>query len=134
MLGECFLKRFPKFSDMRGSLTPLEFKNDLPFQPKRIFFVYGVDNALVRGEHAHRNCKQFLMAVSGSIAVILDDVYQRIEVPLTEPNLGLYVAPMVWGVQYKFSPDAVLMVACSDEYDSDDYIRNYKDFCDYVKS
>ncbi len=133
VLGECYLERLPKFSDMRGSLTPLNLKNDFPFEPKRIFFVYGVDKTFSRGEHAHRNCKQFLVAVSGSLSVILDDAHTRIEISLNEPNLGLYITPMIWGVQYKFSQDAVLMVVCSEEYDDDDYIRVYKDFNASVK-
>jgi UDP-2-acetamido-3-amino-2,3-dideoxy-glucuronate N-acetyltransferase len=133
VLGECYVKRLPKFSDMRGSLTPLDLKIDFPFKPKRIFFVYGVDSSLSRGEHAHRKCKQFLVAVSGSLSVILDDAHKRIEITLNEPNLGLYVAPMVWGVQYKFSQDAVLLVVCSEEYNSKDYIRDYKVFYDTVQ-
>jgi len=127
-IGGCFLERLPHFADMRGSLTPLEEGNGFPFAPVRIFVVHSVDNAKVRGEHAHKVCKQFLVAVAGSLSVVLDDGHRRIEVELNEPNLGLYLAPMVWGVQYKFTPDAVLMVAASHKYDKDDYIRDYSDF------
>ena len=127
-IGGCFLERLPHFADMRGALTPLEEGAGFPFAPIRIFLVHGVDNAKVRGEHAHKVCRQFLVAVAGSLSVVLDDGHRRVEVELNVPTLGLYLAPMVWGVQYKFSPDAVLMVAASHKYDKDDYIRVYSDF------
>lgn len=131
MLGisSCFIQRLPHFSDMRGSLTPLELDSGLPFTPARVFLVYGVNDTRVRGEHAHRVCEQFLVAVAGKLSVMVDDGQQRIEVELNSPSIGLYIAPMVWGVQYKFSPDAVLMVVASHSYDNTDYIRDYNEFC-----
>lgn len=127
-VGGAFLERLPNYTDMRGSLTPLEFGKGLPFEPKRIFLVYGVRNHHVRGEHAHRECAQFLVAASGGISVVVDDGRIRREVRLADPSVGLYLPPMVWGIQYKFDPDSVLMVAASHTYEADDYIRDYATF------
>ena len=127
-IGDCFLERLPQFTDMRGKLTPLEEGIGFPFSPARIFIVHGVENTKIRGEHAHKVCKQFLVAVAGSLSVLLDDGRRRINVELNESSKGLYLAPMVWGVQYRFSSDAVLLVAASHRYDKDDYIREYSEF------
>ena len=105
-----------------------EFPRDLPFVPKRYFIVFDVPSEYVRGEHAHRVCQQFLVCVKGSCAVMVDDGTVRDEVLLDQPNLGLYMPAMIWGVQYKYSRDAVLLVFASEYYDPEDYIRNYDDF------
>lgn len=128
----CWVERLPHFADMRGSLTPLQFGKGLPFTPKRIFMVYGVSSHHVRGEHAHRQCEQFLIAAHGAVSVVVDDGKSRQEVRLEDPTIGLYLAPMVWGIQYKFDPDGVLMVAASHEYEAEDYIRNYTEFLSTV--
>ncbi|TDR95012.1 WxcM-like domain-containing protein [Enterovirga rhinocerotis] len=127
-LRDCFLERLPHFADMRGSLVPLEAGRGLPFPPARIFLVHAVANSRIRGEHAHRVCRQFLIATHGELSVVLDDGEKRVEVRLDSPNIGLHLAPMVWGIQYKFSADAVLTVVASHGYDPDDYIRDYEDF------
>jgi UDP-2-acetamido-3-amino-2,3-dideoxy-glucuronate N-acetyltransferase len=120
--------------DLRGSLSVGEFERDIPFTPKRYFLVFDVPSKYVRGEHAHRQCHQFLICVKGSCAVMVDDGNRRDEVLLNQPNLGLHLRPMVWGVQYKYSPDAVLLVFASHYYDSADYIRNYDEFVAEVRS
>ena len=130
--SNCFIERLPQFQDIRGGLTPLELNKGLPFLPKRVFLVYSVGGEKVRGEHAHKECAQFLIAANGSLSVMIDDGQERIEVSLTDPTIGLYLAPKVWGVQYKFSRDAVLLVAASHNYDADDYIRDYDDFLAYL--
>ena len=114
--------------DARGDLCVAEVGSDLPFAVKRSFLVYNVPSAELRGEHAHRHCHQFLMAVKGSIHVMADDGARREEFVLDRPNLGLHLPPMVWGVQHRYSPDAVLLVLASDAYDSADYIRDYDAF------
>lgn len=124
----CFLERLPHFADMRGSLTALQADRGLPFAPARVFLVHGVPSHHVRGEHAHYRCEQFLVAAHGSLSVMVDDGERRAEVRLEDPSVGLYLAPMVWGVQYKFDRDTVLMVAASDPYDAEDYIRDYGAF------
>ncbi|MBZ9768448.1 WxcM-like domain-containing protein [Mesorhizobium sp. CA6] len=127
-VGGCELWRLPHFSDLRGELAPLEFGHNLPFKPLRSFLVYGVRSDKVRGEHAHRQCQQFLIATHGRLSVVVDDGHDRKEVSLADPSVGLYLPPGVWGIQYKFQPDTVLLVMASHPYDASDYIRDYSDF------
>ena len=82
----------------------------------------------MRGEHAHKACHQFLVCVKGGCTIVLDDGEHRDELRLDSPKVGLHIPPMVWGIQYRFSADAVLLVLASDTYDADDYIRSYDDF------
>ncbi len=114
--------------DLRGFLCAAEFDQNLPFIPQRCFWVYAVPNQQIRGEHAHRQCGQFLVAVKGRLRVVADDGMRREEFWLDRPNLGLYLPPMTWGIQYGYSEDAVLMVLASDPYDPHDYIRRYDEF------
>jgi acetyltransferase-like isoleucine patch superfamily enzyme len=124
----CELWQMPYFEDLRGNLAPLEFERNLPFRPKRSFLVFDVPTNKVRGEHAHHRCHQFLIAAHGELSVVVDDGQGAREVQLDTPALGLHIPPMIWGIQYKFSADAVLMVMASEAYDADDYIRSYSEF------
>jgi len=114
--------------DLRGSLAAGEFSADVPFQPRRYFLVFDVPSAEVRGEHAHRKCHQFMACIRGSCAIVVDDGVRREELILDSPYQGVYVPPMIWAVQYRYSADAVLLVFASDPYDPMDYIRDYQDF------
>lgn len=120
--------RLPLVEDMRGNLTFAEYGQFLPFTIKRYFFVFDVPSREVRGEHAHRTLHQFLVCVKGSLAVVVDDGHNREEIILDSLQTGLYIPPMVWGIQYKYSPDAMLLVLASDVYDAGDYIRDYDEF------
>ncbi len=122
------LYTLPVVTDYRGCLTFAEIDHPIPFVPKRYFFVYAVPSREIRGEHAHRQCQQFLVCVRGSCSVIVDDGAEREEVLLDRPNLGLYLAPMVWATEYQYSHDAILMVLASDIYRPEDYIRDYAQF------
>lgn len=122
------LHRLPLITDLRGSLSAGEFPTAIPFEPKRYFIVFDVPGKDVRGEHAHRICHQFLVCVNGSVSVVVDDGQTSEEVALDERNVGLYLPPMVWGVQYRYSADAILLVFASHPYDPSDYIRNYDEF------
>jgi acetyltransferase-like isoleucine patch superfamily enzyme len=115
-------------SDMRGALSAAEFGIDVPFVPKRHFVVFDVPTQEVRGEHAHKVCEQFLICVRGSCQVLLDDGNDRREVTLDRPNVGVYMPAMIWGTQYRYSSDAVLLVFASHHYSADDYIRTYDEF------
>ena len=119
--------------DLRGNLAVGQVGVDLPFVPQRFFLVFDVPGPKVRGEHAHRVCEQFLVCTRGSIAVVVDDGRTSEEVLLDRPDLGLYVPPMVWAVQYKYSEGAVLLVMASHPYDPDDYIRDYDEFVRLVQ-
>lgn len=120
--------RLKAVKDLRGDLSVGEFSREIPFQAARYFLVYGVPTTKIRGEHAHKECHQFLVCVKGSLSVIADDGQSSEEFRLDAPNLGLYMPPMIWGVQYKYSPDAVLLVFASHGYDAADYIRSYEEF------
>lgn len=120
--------------DIRGNLVVGEWGKELPFEPKRIFMVYGVPNSKVRGAHAHKQCHQFLIATHGTVNIILDDGNKREEYSLTNPTTGVYIKPGVWGIQYKYSHDAVLLVLASHQYKSSDYIRDYNTFLDWKRN
>lgn len=120
--------RFPEVADLRGKLTFAEMDGQLPFNADRFFLVYGVPSQELRGEHAHRRCHQLIIAVAGAVSVLTDNGSEREEVRLNEPNVGVHIPPMVWGVQFRHTTDAVLMVLASDRYDNDDYIRDYDEF------
>lgn len=127
------LHRLPYFVDMRGALSVAEFERDLPFVPRRHFVVYAVPSQETRGEHAHKRCHQFLICVHGSVRVLADNGSQRQVFVLDSPTLGIHLPPMIWGTQYQYSPDAVLLVFASESYEADDYIRGYEEFLDLVK-
>lgn len=118
---------------VRGHLTALEFAQELPFVPQRIFMTYGMPSLCTRGEHAHRMCEQFLVCVKGECHVIVDDGENREEFCLNRPTFGLHVPPMVWAQEHQHSPDSVLMVLASRPYEVEDYIRDYRQFLSTLK-
>jgi acetyltransferase-like isoleucine patch superfamily enzyme/dTDP-4-dehydrorhamnose 3,5-epimerase-like enzyme len=118
----------PLVHDLRGNLVAGEFGELIPFRPKRYFVVFDVPSSEVRGEHAHRTLHQFVVCLKGSCSVVVDDGRQREEVTLDRPDLGMYLPPMIWAVQYKYSSDAMLLAWASEHYDPDDYIRSYDEF------
>ncbi|MGA2618562.1 MAG: WxcM-like domain-containing protein [Thermoguttaceae bacterium] len=122
------LQRLKLVDDLRGMLSVGQFQSEVPFRPQRYFLVFDVPSKHVRGEHAHRKCRQFLVCVKGSLSVVADNGLQREEIVLDSPRVGLYVPPMVWCTSYKYSADAILLVFASDEYDALDYIRDYDEF------
>jgi len=117
-----------RYQDLRGSLSVGEFSGDFPFVPKRYFLVFDVPTQETRGEHAHRVCHQLLICVKGSVRVLADDGHKREEFTLDSPAVGLHLPPMTWGTQYQYSPGSVLLVFASEEYDSEEYIRDYSEF------
>lgn len=118
----------PIIMDLRGSLTFAEHDSSLPFTPKRYFLQFDVPSEEVRGEHAHRECQQFLVCIKGKCSIVADNGHSRSEYLLNRPNLGLYIPPMIWATEYKYSQDAVLLVLASDTYKAEDYIREYDQF------
>jgi acetyltransferase-like isoleucine patch superfamily enzyme/dTDP-4-dehydrorhamnose 3,5-epimerase-like enzyme len=126
------LHHLARISDIRGSLTVGEFERSIPFQAKRYFLVFDVPSLETRGEHAHKQCHELLICVSGSCAVVADDGRHREEFRLDRPDVGVYLPPRVWRTHYKYSSDAVLVVFASDYYDASDYIRDYSEFIRFV--
>lgn len=128
------LYELPIIKDLRGSLSFAEYDKSLPFTPQRYFLVFDVPSKEVRGEHAHRQCHQFLVCIKGNCSVVVDDGCNRAEVLLNRPNLGVHVPPMLWATEYKYSQDAVLLVLASHIYKEEDYIRDYDLFLKEVES
>lgn len=126
--GNARLFPVPIISDHRGKLTVFEFSTDLPFIPERYFTVFNVKAEEVRGEHAHKRCEQFLVAISGSLVVRLNDGKNEADVILSSPDVGLYLPAKLWGSQRNFSSGAVLGVFASLPYDSSDYVNSYAEF------
>jgi acetyltransferase-like isoleucine patch superfamily enzyme/dTDP-4-dehydrorhamnose 3,5-epimerase-like enzyme len=125
--------RLPLIDDLRGNLSFAEVVRHVPFEIRRYFLVFQVPTEEVRGEHAHRAQHQFLLCVHGRCSVVADDGTERQEFLLDAPNLAVYVPPMTWAAQYKYSRDAVLLVLTSGEYDPEDYIREYSEFLELKK-
>jgi len=123
----------PKFSDERGSLTFVEGENHVPFLIRRIYYLYEVVKATVRGEHAHRDLEQVIIAISGAFDVVIDDGARRSTFTLNASDEGLYVPPLHWRILNNFSGGAVCMVLASLRYDPDDYITTYDAFLTAVR-
>jgi UDP-2-acetamido-3-amino-2,3-dideoxy-glucuronate N-acetyltransferase len=118
----------PLIRDLRGNLSAREIGKGLPFTPKRYFIISNVPSKEVRGEHAHKQCHQLLVSLSGTISCVVDDGENRAEYTLDTPEKALYIPPMIWATQYKYSKDCVLLVLASHEYEPKDYIREYELF------
>ena len=133
-VGDCALYLMRRMTDARGSLTVGEVPTEVPFNPARYFTVFDVPSRELRGEHAHKRCQQFLLCVHGSCRVLLDDGTSRQEVLLDRPDMGVFMPEMIWGTQYRYSPDAVLLVFASRPYEAGDYLRSYDEFLTAVES
>lgn len=121
-------------SDRKGNLSVVENGTTLPFNVKRVYYIYDVPGGEGRGAHAHKNLEQLIVAASGSFTVVLDDGNCKRSVFLNRPYLGLYVKPGMWRDLVDFSSGAVAMVLASEVYDTEDYIRDYNDFLNYKKT
>src|SRR5262245_9828242 len=122
------LYELPLIRDSRGSLSFAQYDETLPFLPKRYFIVFDVGEGETRGDHAHRTVSQLLVCVKGSCEVAVDDGRTRERFLLDQPNRALYIPPVIWASQQKFSRDAVLMVLASDSYEPSEYIKSYDEF------
>lgn len=123
---------FPPLGDDRGSLVALEANKTVPFDIKRVYYIFGTKQGVARGFHAHKALKQVAVCVTGSCRMVLDNGYQKEEVLLDSPMKGLVIEGMVWREMHDFSPDCVLLVLASEHYDEADYIRDYDDFLKVV--
>ncbi|NRP95474.1 TDP-4-oxo-6-deoxy-alpha-D-glucose-3,4-oxoisomerase [Marinobacterium sp. xm-g-59] len=114
--------------DHRGKLVAIEGQKDVPFDVKRVFYIYGTQPDIPRGKHSHHRTQQYLIAVNGSCKVTLDDGKQKITYELNRPNIGLLQDALVWGTMHDLTADCVLLVLASEHYDEADYILDYEDF------
>ena len=128
------LDEFKVLGDDRGQLIALEENKEIPFDIKRVFYIYGTQPNTPRGNHSHYKTKQFLIAVSGSCKVTLDNGINKETYDLNKPNLGLFQDALVWGTMHDFSDDCVLIVLASDIYVNSDYIRDYDKFLEEIKN
>lgn len=122
----------PSFGDERGGLIAIESEQSIPFQIKRLYYIFATQPETARGFHAHYNLKQVAVCVKGSCRMILDDGQNREEVWLNSPTKGLIIGDLIWREMHDFSDDCVLLVLASEHYDEADYIRNYDNFIELI--
>ena len=127
------IKEFNVLGDYRGQLVALEENRNIPFDLKRVFYIFGTQEGVSRGNHSHYKTKQFLVAVNGSCKVTLDNGKEKETFDLNKPNLGLFQDALIWGSMHDFSSDCVLMVLADEHYDESDYITDYNKFLKEVK-
>lgn len=133
-VDDCALIELPKVEDHRGNLTFIEEEHHVPFPIRRVFYIYDIPTGQKRGAHAHRALHQFLICLSGSVKVLLDDGRAQREVTLNRPWIGLHIPPMIWASEQDFDPGTVYVVLASDRYDEDDYYRDYDAFLADVRA
>ena len=124
----CKIINFKDLGDERGKLVVIEGNKDIPFEIQRVFYIYGSDNEVVRGQHANRESEFVLINVAGTSKVRITDGKEEFIVELNKPMMGVYIPKMVWKDMYDFSSDSVLLVLASTHYDGKEYIRNYEDY------
>ncbi|TBO34377.1 WxcM-like domain-containing protein [Aquabacterium lacunae] len=133
-IADCRIHELPKVHDPRGNLTFIESNRQIPFPIQRVYYLYDVPGGSERGGHAHLALHQFVIAMSGSFDLVLDDGFTRKRVHLNRPYNGLYIPPMTWRELDNFSSGSVCMVLASAVYDEADYLRNYSEFMCRVHS
>ena len=125
---QCKVFNFADLGDERGKLVVVEGARDIPFEIKRVFYIYGSDSEVVRGQHANRESEFVLINVGGTSKVRIDNGHSEAVVELNKPMMGLYIPTMVWKDMYDFSEDSILLVLASTHYDGKEYIRDYEDY------
>ncbi len=133
-IADCKLVELPRINDPRGNLTFIEAERHIPFEMKRMFYLYDVPGGATRAGHALRRCHQFIIATSGSFDVIVNDGFDKKRCTLNRSYQGLYIPPLVWREIDNFSSNSVCVVLASHVYDESDYYRDYKDFLEAVRS
>lgn len=129
---KCKIVNFADLGDERGKLVVIEGGQDIPFDIKRVFYIYGSDATVVRGQHANRESEFVLINVAGTSKVRITDGDEEFIVELNKPMMGIYLPKMIWKDMYDFSPDSVLLVLASTHYDGKEYIRNYDEYLEIM--
>jgi dTDP-4-dehydrorhamnose 3,5-epimerase-like enzyme len=127
-VDDCKIIKIPKIFNVRGNLSFIEANKHIPFEIKRIYYLYDIPAESVRGGHAHKNLHQLMIAVSGSFDITLDDGVKKKTISLTRSYEGLYISPMIWRDLNNFSSGCICLVLASDYFDESDYYRDYKEF------
>jgi len=129
---DCSIFELPRIKNRAGNITPVHNNIEVPFEIKRIFYLYDIPGGESRGAHAHKECHQFLIAASGSFEVLLDDGKTKRLVQLNRPYIGLHIPPGIWASEINFASGSICLVFASHRYDESDYLRNYEDFLQYL--
>jgi uncharacterized RmlC-like cupin family protein len=130
---DCSLIELKRIKNRSGNITAIENNIEIPFNAKRIFYLYDIPGGESRGAHAHKECHQFLVAASGSFEVQLDDGKVKKTVMLNQPYIGLHIPAGVWASEVNFSSGSICLVIASHTYDENDYIRDYNDFLEFKR-
>ena len=125
---QCKVLNFKDLGDERGKLVVVEGSQDIPFKIERVFYIYGSDSEVVRGQHANRESEFVLINVGGTSKVRIDNGHSEAIIELNKPMMGLYIPTMVWKDMYDFSEDSILLVLASTHYNGKEYIRNYEEY------
>ncbi|HSW67433.1 MAG TPA: FdtA/QdtA family cupin domain-containing protein [Bacteroidales bacterium] len=125
---DCSIIELPRIQNRAGNITPVSNNKEVPFDVKRVFYIYDIPGGEDRGAHAHKECQQFLIAASGSFEIELNDGINKRTVMLNRPYYGLHLPPGIWAAEKSFSSGAICLVLASHTYDAADYIREYDDF------
>ena len=129
---DCKIIELPKIVDPRGNLSIIEQLKQVPFEIKRVYWIYDVPGGMERGEHAYKENQEFIVALSGSFDVVLDDSINKLVYPLNRSYKGLYVAKGIWRKMTNFSTNSLALVLSSTDYDVNDYIMDYQEFKKWV--
>lgn len=129
---DCSIIELPRIQNRAGNITPVSGLQEIPFDIKRIFYIYDIPGGEDRGAHAHKKCHQFLVSASGSFEIELDDGKIKRTIILNRPNFGLHIPPGIWAAEKGFSSGAICLVLTSQIYDENDYIRDYAEFKKYL--
>ena len=130
----CDLITLSKIHDRKGNLTSIENTVEIPFDVKRVFYLYDIPGGESRGGHAHKECHQFLVAARGAFEVLLNDGRTQRTISLNRPNVGLHIPPGIWASEINFSSGAICLVLASHTYNEEDYIRDYNEYLKYINA
>jgi hypothetical protein len=129
---DCTIFELPRLENRAGNITPIHNNIEVPFNVKRVFYLYDIPGGESRGAHAHKECHQFLIAASGSFEVLLDDGKTKRMIHLNRPYLGLHIPPGIWASEVNFSSGSICLVLASHTYSESDYIRDYEKYLAYI--
>ncbi len=131
---KCKIIKFNDLGDERGKLVVIEGEQTIPFSIQRVFYIYGSDTTVIRGQHANRESEFVLINVAGTSKVRITNGEEEFIVELNKPMMGVYIPKMIWKDMYDFSADSVLLVLASTHYSGEEYIRNYDDYVTLIKN
>jgi WxcM-like, C-terminal len=128
---DCSVIELQKINNRSGNITPVTNNINIPFEIKRVFYIYDIPSGEDRGAHAHKECHQFLIAASGSFEIEMDDGINKRTIILNRPHFGLYIPPGIWAAEKEFSSSSVCLVLTSQKFNENDYLRDYQQFIKY---